>query len=411
MIANSFFILFSLIAHGQLFFKNTLKANEQKTYRNLIQNSILKNISQPLSTETEEDWMSAFTAMEVIQYKTLWLKARVDSAAINLPKQSIQFQRAALELLYSNYQNLYYEPVKLLLLQTQEPKIFAMAAEYILQSDRGKADINFLQVKLQQLQNTLPQNTILQQLAYRLQQAKQPIPYPDFAAILSNKYLLGKTIIYSFQRKNRNYPGLLLIKDAQGNFVKDSNGGIFNVPQLARSITNLPGYLTNGNTPQGIYSLQGNDVSRSIFIGPTVNLQMRMPYETTVQNFFGWATDKEWDINDYKNLLPTSLQNYQPLYQSFYAGQIGRTDIIVHGSALNPEYYSGEPYYPLTPTMGCLTSKEVWDPQTGYRTQSDQQKIINALIPLGFKNGYVIVIEINDAEKPVTLIDLAQYIP
>lgn len=399
-------------SHAQLYFKNTLKANQERTHRNLVQNTINKNLSLPLVADNEEDWMSAYTALEVLQYKSAWVKARIDSAAENMHLLSPNFQRATLELLYTNYQNIYYQQVKLLLMQTQEPKIFAMCAEYILASDKAADDINFLKVKLQQLSITFTENPILLQLQFRLENAFAKRNYPDLKTLFAKSFLLGKNVVYSFQRKNRDFPGLVIIRDANGNLVKDSMGGIFNVPQLARSITNLPGYLTNGNTPQGIYSMQGNDVSRSIFIGPTVNIQMRMPYETSTQKYFGYASsDSDWTINKYKNLLPLALQNYAPLYQSYYAGMAGRTDIIIHGSTLNPEYYSGKNYYPLTPTMGCLTSKEVWDVNRGKRTYSDQQKIINAFIPLGFKNGYVIVIDINEEEKPVTLADLAQYLP
>ncbi len=56
-------------------------------------------------------------------------------------------------------------------------------------------------------------------------------------------------------------PGLVIIRQKDGIFVADSSGNIFNVPQLARSITNLPVYLTNGNTPQGIFAMHGFDVS------------------------------------------------------------------------------------------------------------------------------------------------------
>lgn len=408
-------ILFTICCaktQAQLYFKNTLKANQEITHRNLVQNIINKGLAYPLSVDTEDYWTSAFTALEVLQYKSSWVKSRIDSAAENMHFFSTDFQRATLELVFTNYQNSYYQPVKLLLMQTQEPKIFAMCAEYILASDKALEDLNFLKVKLQQLQNNSIDNAILHQLQYRLEGFSSKKYYPDFKPLFNKNFLPGKNIIYSFQRSNRDYPGLVLIRDASGNWLKDSMGGFFNVPQLGRSITNLPGYLTNGNTPQGIFSMQGNDVSRSIFIGPTVNIQMGMPFEISTQKFFGYASaDSDWHVNKYKNLLPLSLQNYAPLYQSFYAGKAGRTEIIIHGSTLNPNYYSGKTYFPLTPTMGCLTSKEVWDEQSGKRIFSDQQKIINALIPLGFKNGYVIVIEINDEEKPVSLADLAQFLP
>jgi hypothetical protein len=56
--------------------------------------------------------------------------------------------------------------------------------------------------------------------------------------------------------------------------------------------------------------------------------------------------------------------------------------------------------------MGCLTSKEIWNEDTGVRAESDQQKIIQALINAGGANGYTIVINLNDEQRPVMLADL-----
>src|SRR5678815_3731317 len=79
------------------------------------------------------------------------------------------------------------------------------------------------------------------------------LPKRLFEELLNNEFLPGQTVLYSIQRKNRDYPGLVIIRQKSGSYISDSSGNVFNVPQLARSITNLPFYLTNGNTPQGIF--------------------------------------------------------------------------------------------------------------------------------------------------------------
>lgn len=71
------------------------------------------------------------------------------------------------------------------------------------------------------------------------------------------------------------------------------------IPQLARSISNLPYYLTNGNTPQGLYRITGTDISENKWIGPTTNIQMVMPFEIII-SFFRENTDYEMY---YKTLL------------------------------------------------------------------------------------------------------------
>ncbi len=381
-------------------------------YKNLVQNSINKNLSSPLTEATEEDWQGAFWALQLLQYKSLWVNGRIDSAAELMHGRSENFQRATLELLYGNYPGKYYQQVKLLLMQTSNAKIFAMCAVYILNSSRAAEDVNFLAVKTKQQLVNDPDNPILQQLLYQVEQFAKPAPAFAIDALLQKNYLPGHVVIFSFQRKNRNYPGLVMVRDAQGNFIKDSTGNYFSVPQLARSSSSLPGYLTNGNTPEGIFRMKGYDVSSNGFIGPTVNVQLTMPFEKSTQHFFADSTltDSTWNMADYRNLLPDKLKDYYPLYQSYFAGKAGRTEIIIHGTTINPAYYTSAPYFPLTPTMGCLTSKEIWDEETGKRIESDQQKLINAMIPAGGAQGYAIVINIDDEQRPVLLYDIVPII-
>ena len=400
--------LLSSPGFSQLFFKSTLKANREKMYRNLVQNGINKNLSVPLTDSAEETWQGAFWALELLQLKSLWINGRIDLAAEEMHARSETFQRAALELLYSNYPGKYYQPVKLLLMQTNNAKIFAMCAAYILNSDNAAADANFLSVKTKQQLALQPDNPILQQLLYQVEHFNKPIAAANIDGFLKKNYLPGNVLLFSFQRKNRNYPGIVMVRNAEGNFIKDSTGLYFSVPQLARSISNLPGYLSNGNTPEGIFRMKGYDVSGNGFIGPTVNVQLTMPFEKSPAHFYADSTitDTLWNINYYRNLLPKDVKDYYPIYQSYYAGKAGRTEIIIHGTTINPAYYNTQPYYPLTPTMGCLTSKEIWNEQTGQRTESDQQKLINALITAGGSQGYAIVINLDDEQRPVALYDI-----
>jgi hypothetical protein len=414
---RSFFLLvlfcsLSAGAYSQLYFKSTLKASREKMFRNLVQNSINKNLSVPLADSTEESWQGAFWALELLQYKSLWINGRIDLLAEQMSGRSQPFQRAALELLYSNYPGKYYDPVKFLLMQTSDPKIFAMCAVYMLNSSKGSGDVNFLAVKTKQQLAAAPENPILLQLLYQLENFSRPLLKPGIETLLSKNYLPGHTIVYSFQRKNRDYPGIVMVRDASGRFVMDSSGMFFSVPQLARSLSNLPGYLSNGNTPEGIFRMKGYDVSTNGFIGPTVNVQLTMPFEKTPGHFYADSTitDTSWNIAYYRNLLPKNLKDHYPMYQSYYAGKAGRTEIIIHGTTVSPAYYTSQPYYPLTPTMGCLTSKEIWNEDTGQRLESDQQKLINALIKAGGPQGYAIVINIDDEQRPVALYDIVPLI-
>lgn len=399
-----------------LFVKDALKENRAKQYQNLVTNSITKNLSLPLTDSTEENWQDAFFAMELISYRSPWTDEQVRKGLDSVEKRSAGFQRSVLELLYTLKIRDFRAEISDLLRKTPDSKIFSMCAEYLLLLDHSTdvADkIHRLAIEKNRLPDDEKSSAILTSLINRTGSTRSGTnPFRSIQKIFAADYLKGNIIVYSIQRKDRNYPGIVIIKDRNGDYIKDDRGKIFFVPQLARSITNLPGYLTNGNTPEGFFRMHGFDVSKSMAIGPTPNIQLLMPGETAVQVFFNNSAlaDIPWTKELYKIILPESLKDYQPLYESFYAGMAGRTEIIAHGTTVNPEYYKNQPYYPLTPTQGCLCTKEIWSTVDGKRIESDQQKLIDALIKAGGADGYVVVIELDDQQKPVTINDILPYL-
>lgn len=392
--------------------KNTLKAVRTKEYSNLISHSINKNLSNPLTADTEENWMDAFMAIELLNYRSPSSDNKIKHAFDSIEKRSAGFQRALLEMAYSNYKGKFVDVAERLMRTTKDPKVFAIAAEYYL---AGTTDPKAW-------------DKVVQYFSKRPDKDDQVAPYyglltglisgyadkKDMAWLITNikNAVPGQTLLISFQRKNRNYPGIAVVRGRNGNLVTNSNDEIFSVPQLARSLSNLPFYLTNGNTPQGIFRMNGFDVSKSMYIGPTTNIQLLMPYETSPQYFLNDASspDSTWSEEVYKKLVPEPLKEYLPLYESFFASKAGRTEIIAHGTTVNPGYYANQPYFPLTPTQGCLCTKEIWSEVDGRRTESDQQKLVNALKKAGGANGYCIVIEIDNQQKPVSLNELLPYL-
>lgn len=385
-----------------------VKLNER-----LVKNTILKNLSLSLNDSTEENWQDAFNAMEVLVYKTPFTTEKIHLAFDSIEIRSISFQRALLELAYANYPGKFITPTESLLDKTIDPKIFAMCAEYMIQNSKNDSIKKLLTKKLfEKFRDSTYKNPILFMLQTRLEKGQKNSfsSVEILKEILNKNFLSNQIVMYSFQRSNRDFPGIALIRNAKGNFITDSSGGIFNVPQLARGISNLPGYLTNGNTPQGLFRMFGLGVSKSHFIGPTTNIQMGMPIEISKKKFFNDSTitDSVWTMYRYQKLIPQKLINYLPLYYSYYAGLAGRSEIIAHGTTIDPVYYSGKSYFPLTPTQGCLCTKEIWE---GKRVESDQQRLINALLKAGGANGYCVVIELDDKDAAVTINELLPYLP
>lgn len=410
------FIVSASISFAQtslpVYYKGAVKEKKQALRRNIVQNTITNNLSFPLNTDTEEYWMDAFGGMELLFYKSPWADGRINIAFDSLEKRSTGFQRALLELAYTNYPGRFVKQARSLQLSTADAKVFAMATEYLALNNKTPLSGIDTWLKKTQLVKTVKDDAILLQLFNRFAPVEQSVNNISLASITDTGFLPGRAILYSFQRKNRNYPGIAMIRDTAGNFVLNESGSTFAVPQLARSINNLPGYLTNGNTPQGLFRMYGFDTSKSGFIGPTTNIQLTMPGETSLQHFFNDSTitDTAWTIEWYKQLLPGNLKNYRALYESFYAGRAGRTEIIAHGTTVDPEYYAGQTYYPQTPTMGCLCTKEIWSETDGKRLESDQARLVAALQKAGGANGYSVVIEIDDAERAVSLADILPFI-
>lgn len=396
-----------------LYTSYTTVSARAKMYERLIKYSINQNLSIPLTDSTEENWEDAFGAMEVLLYQSSFCAEKIHYAFNNIDKRSIDFQKVLLELAYANYPSVFLEQVKQLLYNTTDSKVFASCAEYLM---RKKSD-SILKENITQLINKkFGDQGIIDPVLYMLQlhisegkNTKEFLSNNFLQEVFSNKFLPGQTVMYSIQRKNRDYPGLLVIRQKNGNFVTDSNGFVFNIPQLARSISGLPFYLRNGNTPQGIFLMHGFEISMSSFIGPTANVQLSMPVETSLQNFFNDSTitDTVWNIDYYKRLIPSDLKNYLPLYHSYYAGLAGRSEIIAHGTTIDPNIYLQKPYFPLTPTQGCLCTKELWN---GKRIESDQQKLVNALLKAGGANGYCVVIELDDKSSPVTFDEVKSFL-
>ena len=396
-----------------LFTSYTTAVERAKLHDRLIKYSINTNLSVPLNDSTEENWEDAFDALEVLLYKSPLVDAKIHKAFDEIETRSLDFQKALLGLAYTNYPGIFFQPVKKLLTGTNDPKVFSLCAEYLLQQ---KKDTSIVTAITKLIETKFGDQGIIDPVLYMLQvhiseqkTAGTFLPKKLLTELFSSKLLPGQTIAYSIQRKNRDYPGLVIVRRYDGQFITGSDGVIFNSPQLARSITNLPFYLRGGNTPQGIFLMHGFGVSMSSFIGPTANVQLSMPVEENIKAFMRDSSiiDTIWNIDYYKKLLPSDLQNYLPLYYSYYAGLAGRTEIIAHGTTIDPAMYSKEPYYPLTPTSGCLCTKEIWD---GKRLESDQQKLVNALLKAGGANGYCVVIELDDAQSAVTLKDILPYL-
>jgi hypothetical protein len=109
-------------------------------------------------------------------------------------------------------------------------------------------------------------------------------------------------------------------------------------------------------------------------------------------------------------LLPESWKNFRAVHESFRAGAIGRTEIIAHGTTIDPDYFKDKPYYPYSPTLGCLCSAEIWDSSRGTIKDSEQLRLVNGFVRSPGTTGYLIVIDYFNQKRALSLADIEPFV-
>ena len=285
-----------------------------------------------------------------------------------------------------------------LLPQLTASKPFAIAAYTLLQADPSAPPRLLAQLPLQF--PAWADDPRLSALMLRLQPSAAA--QPPLADLLAAPLRPGFPVIVSLQRPGRQLMGLALVRGADGRFVRDAAGRLFASPQLALARSGLPGTITNGNTPQGVFTVVGAGTATNPNIGPTPYLHSKLPIEAKVAEFehvaiADTADTGEWSEAAYDSFLPKSWRAWAPIKEAWLAGRAGRDELLIHGTTINPAYYAGTSYFPGTPQQGCMISNEDWDPATGRLLASRQLTLAQTYAAAGTRAdlaGYLIVVEL-----------------
>ncbi len=388
------------------YYQGALRGERAAFKRDLQTHTIEAPLQLPM-TGNEIKWVSAFWAMELIRFRNDVTTAAIQKVLTSHRHTFSSLQRAALEAAYALYPREFTTTVMLLADSTETPRLFAMATLYLMRADAGKAN---RMACLARQQRKFPQwisDPVLWRLGEELREPRreQIKNRPSLVDLFRSAGAADKIVVFSIQRLNRDHPGLTIIRAADGRFLRRDDGSLFSIPHLARSLSNLPGYLTNGNSPQGIMTILGVEGAESEFIGPTPVLNMALPGEVTPYRFFHNTAmpDTTWTPARYATLLPSGWRDYPPIFEAYWAGRAGRTEIIAHGTTIDTEFYRHQPYYPFTPSLGCLTALELWSGVDGRLVISDQRALIEAYRAAGGGPGFLVVVEKDDRQEPVTV--------
>ncbi|MDN3920315.1 hypothetical protein [Roseateles violae] len=268
------------------------------------------------------------------------------------------------------------------------PREFSIAAYTLLKADAAAAPA--LREALRQRADCCDEPRL-----QALQAALDPAAAsePPLAELLAVPLKPGLPVVFSLQRPGRRAMGLALLRGADGRFVRDADGQLLQIPQLALARSGLPGTITAGNTPRGLFTVRGAGTAGNRWIGPTPYLHSMLPIESSLAEFRHEAEQgQRWSEAAYDALLPASWR--VPLREAWLAGLAGRDDILMHGTTINPAYYRGEPYFPGTPSAGCLVAAEQWSETDGRLLASDQLRLVQAFSADGHDRGFLIVAEL-----------------
>ncbi|MEM9265777.1 MAG: hypothetical protein AAGA46_09665 [Cyanobacteria bacterium P01_F01_bin.13] len=209
----------------------------------------------------------------------------------------------------------------------------------------------------------------------------------------------------------------MVLKDRQGNFVREADGQLWSVPLGLRSLhSGLSWNFTRGDPPQGIYRIEGTipqpDTDYFRPYGQFALVQLFIPHEPGTKSFLPGRSDLKEDapwsggLAAYQALLPPTWRHYRPIQQTYWAGKAGRNYFRIHGTGEDPNFFSNSLRYPASngwnPTIGCLSAIEIYD-GAGRLQRADMPKILTALTDIGGEDfsGYLIVVEVPDVDRYV----------
>lgn len=257
-------------------------------------------------------------------------------------------------------------------------------------------------------------NAYLQTTIREIAELISPRPTPPLSDLLNWTIAPRQLHLYVFCQPDRYVLCQSVLKDAKGEFVREPGGKLWSVPLLLRSIHNLNWNFVRGQTPQGIYRIEGEvpqpDDEYFRAYGQFSLVNLFIPFESGVKQFLpGQPGTFNGSIDAYQKLLPPSWRNAWSLQQSYWAGKIGRSEFRIHGTGDAPNFFSGKEKNPdsynWNPSIGCLSALELYNEQ-GQLIEADMPKLLNALETVGGKNftGYMVVTEVpNGLNKPIAL--------
>ena len=379
-------------------------------------------LALPPGAEADEKLPAALQSAALFNIEKDALLPRLMAALPGVGQKDAAYQRVLLTAAHTSYWTETAAVVAALLPQIKTPREFAIGAYSLLRANDNVVARGAIGELLQTNFPDWAAEPRLQALERRLRIDPRVdlAARPPLAELLAAPLPTGFPVVFSFQRRDRERFGLAMVRGADGKFVKNADGSYFNIAQLAMARSNLPGTITNGNTPQGLFVIKGTGTATNRWIGPTPYLESMLPVEAPLALFdapqLGDSlpvvsvddSKSAWTETAYERFLPPSWRNHFPIKEALLAGRAGRDEILAHGNTVNAAYQRGQSYFPAAPSAGCLVAVEYWSKADGTLVHSDQLALVKAFVSTGKDVGYLLVVEIDDEPRAVLLADVIE---
>ncbi len=370
---------------------NPITAAKESHWRNILWTTALLEPQEPYVVQAVEQILALSTrrGLSVAEKRTLRMAMQVGTQLY--VGDPVGYEAIGTQLLKAAQ-------------SSPDPQFAAMGLSALIQA---KVDPSQLMPISRQLQQRFPNwqdNVFLYTTVRELAELQSPTTLPPLQDLLNWQIAPNQIHLYVLCRPNRWVLCQMVVKDKQGNFVRQGNGQLWSVPLLLRSLHSLNWNFERGQTPQGIYRMEGvvpqPDLDYFRAYGQFDLVKLFVPYEPGVKAFLpGRAGGFVGGLDAYRSLLPASWRNYFPIQQSYWAGKAGRGLFRIHGTGDHPDLFANNRRYPQTaawnPTIGCLSALELYD-ESGQLIRADMPQILAILRRLGGPNftGYVVVVDV-----------------
>lgn len=191
-----------------------------------------------------------------------------------------------------------------------------------------------------------------------------------------------------FLRRDRKFIGRMVLLNSDGSVKRN-----WSLPALCKGRANKPFYVSNGQTPCGIYQIDSvmPKANEKKLFGNNRRLKLEFESKETLESLFDEL-----------------LLEHHFWKEAIIAKELGRSLLRIHGTGLkNNNFFSG--HYPHVTTSGCVSMRET-------SKEDHQRELLDSLmkslnLETNFANevlikGTLVVVELDESKKAVESKDI-----